>query len=373
MNTNNVKNSKEPWFAVCLSMCLAGLGQIYSGRVVRGCVFIFAEVASFSLWGWFMLRPTGNLIVGIGFLLTFIFINIYNLFDAHKCAREANTKIFEVIRKNNKDPWLTVFLSQIFPGWGHIYIGNWVLGIVFIVCSIIMLIFEDTNYVLFLLIFTIFSAFVCYHAYMSSPVRRETSKKPIMVLVLIFTLGLPLEYSANFISENHGQAFKIASRAMEPTLLVGDRIRANKIVYEMNTSFIKSQQAPNRGDVVVFELPIDESKNYIKRIVGIGGDLVEIRNKQVYLNGEPWDDPYGMHEDSDTWPGSVSPRDNYGPVTVPEDSLFVMGDNRDSSRDSRYWGFVALEKVKGKARNIIFSWDKERVRVRWERIGKDIK
>ncbi|MCI0526969.1 MAG: signal peptidase I, partial [Nitrospira sp.] len=116
----------------------------------------------------------------------------------------------------------------------------------------------------------------------------------------------------------------------------------------------------------------DESKDFIKRVVGEPGDIVEIRNKQVYVNQQFLDEPYAIHQDPAVYSRESQPRDYYGPITVPQDSYFVMGDNRDHSMDSRYWGFVKLNKIKGKAFLIYWSWDKSHYWVRWGRIALTI-
>ncbi len=169
------------------------------------------------------------------------------------------------------------------------------------------------------------------------------------------------------------QAFKIPSGSMESTLLVGDHILVNKFIYGTRIPFtdlrIVPLKKPQRGDVVVFIYPVDKKKDFIKRVVGTEGDTVEIINKKVYINGSPFDSPFAVNDDDNVIPGNMEPRDNYGPVTVPEASLFVMGDNRDHSYDSRYWGFVKLKGLKGKAFMIYWSWDKIRHHLRWTRIG----
>jgi len=126
---------------------------------------------------------------------------------------------------------------------------------------------------------------------------------------------------------------------------------------------------PNRGDIIVFKFPDDEKKDFIKRVIGLPGDIVEIKGKKVYINGSPIDDSYAVHSDPMLYPSGIQPRDNFGPLTVPQDSYFVMGDNRDFSLDSRYWGFVKLNKIKGKAFIIYWSWNGEERWLRWERIG----
>jgi signal peptidase I len=169
------------------------------------------------------------------------------------------------------------------------------------------------------------------------------------------------------------QAYKIPSGSMKPTLLIGDHILVSKFNYGVKLPLIRSTVipvgAPKRGDIVVFIYPEDRSKDFIKRLIGVPGDIVEVRNKTILLNGLPWNDTHGVHSDSLIIPGSVQPRDNFGPVTVPEGSLFVMGDNRDESYDSRFWGFVPMKYVLGKALIIYWSWNQEDHGVRWNRIG----
>ncbi len=169
------------------------------------------------------------------------------------------------------------------------------------------------------------------------------------------------------------QAFKIPSGSMKETLQIGDHILVNKFIYGVKVPFINktmiSIKDPKREDIVVFEFPEDPDKDFIKRVVGVEGDTVEIRDKKVLVNGEKLDQKFAVHTDPHIIPEMIQPRDNFGPVKVPEDSLFVMGDNRDHSYDSRFWGFVDIEAVKGKAFIIYWSWDKEAFGVRWGRIG----
>jgi signal peptidase I len=169
------------------------------------------------------------------------------------------------------------------------------------------------------------------------------------------------------------QAFKIPSGSMQPTLLVGDHILVNKFIYGVKIPFLDKTAipvtAPKRGEVVVFKFPEDPKKDFIKRVIGIEGDVIEIRNKKVFLNNQPMEDEYGTYMDPHIIPGTARPRDNFGPITVPSNSLFVMGDNRDHSYDSRFWKFVDLSKVKGKAFIIYWSWNRDNPGIRWNRLG----
>ena len=178
------------------------------------------------------------------------------------------------------------------------------------------------------------------------------------------------------------QAFKIPSGSMKPTLLIGDHILVNKFIYGIKIPFWRKTiipiKDPQRGDIVVFKFPEDPDKDFIKRVVGVAGDTIEIKEKKVYVNQQLVANDHGVNLDTLIIPAGKQPRDNFGPVTVPSESLFVMGDNRDHSYDSRFWGFVKLEALKGKAFIIYWSWNKQGVgisldRIRWGRIGHLLK
>jgi signal peptidase I len=173
------------------------------------------------------------------------------------------------------------------------------------------------------------------------------------------------------------QAFKIPSGSMKQTLLIGDHILVNKFIYGVKIPFSQTTivpiKNPKRGDIIVFKFPEDPSKDFIKRVIGVAGDVIEVRDKKVYVNHKLLNHDYGIYTDPHIFPAVIQPRDNFGQVVVPEHSLFVMGDNRDQSYDSRFWGFVDVKDVKGKALIIYWSWDKEDFGVRWNRIGQVLK
>jgi signal peptidase I len=169
------------------------------------------------------------------------------------------------------------------------------------------------------------------------------------------------------------QAFKIPSGSMKPTLLVGDHLLVNKFIYGVKIPYFRNTIIPigdpKRGDIVVFIYPEDRSKDFIKRVIGVAGDTIEIRNKKIFLNGLPYEDTHGVYVEDFIIPGTVQPRDNMPLVTVPKGKIFAMGDNRDQSYDSRFWGFVDLKDVMGKAMIIYWSWNKDENNVRWNRFG----
>ena len=199
--------------------------------------------------------------------------------------------------------------------------------------------------------------------------KKSTLREYAEALLIAVVLAL-------FIRTFIVQAFKIPSGSMIETLTIGDHILVNKFIYGIKIPFTDEilipVSRPKRGDIIVFKYPLDESKDFIKRVIGEPGDTVEVRGKQVYVNHQALDEPYAIHSDPMVYLQDSQPRDNFGPVTVPQDSYFAMGDNRDHSMDSRYWGFVKLNKIKGRAFMIYWSWDKGRYWVRWERIAHGI-
>lgn len=206
-------------------------------------------------------------------------------------------------------------------------------------------------------------------------INKETKKKGAIrenIEAIIIAVIL-----AMFIRTFVVQAFKIPSGSMKETLQIGDHILVNKFIFGVKIPFLRKTlinvKNPERFDIVVFKFPEDPSKDFIKRVIGIEGDVVEIRNKKVYINHEPINDIYGQFTDPSFFPAGNTPKDNFGPVKVPPHSIFVMGDNRDHSYDSRWWGFVDLKALEGKAMIIYWSWDGDNFGVRWNRIGKILK
>jgi signal peptidase I len=175
------------------------------------------------------------------------------------------------------------------------------------------------------------------------------------------------------------QAFKIPSGSMIPTLLVGDHLLVNKIVYgtpvdipftNITVFHMPGLRHPQRGEIIVFKYPEDPKRDFIKRTVAIEGDTIQMIDKKVYVNGKPVEEPFTQHTDTSLYMGQLEPRDNFGPYLVPKNKLFMMGDNRDQSYDSRFWGYVDIKQVRGKAMIIYWSWDSDKTFPRLDRIGK---
>jgi len=179
------------------------------------------------------------------------------------------------------------------------------------------------------------------------------------------------------------QAFKIPTGSMEENLLIGDHLLVNKFVFGPTETALERTLLPvgtiKRGDILVFKYPVEPDRDFIKRVIGLPGETVELREKKVYINGKPLDEPYvhflqppgaesELHEVT-----SFDVRERYGPVTVPANQYFMMGDNRDNSQDSRYWGFMPRENVKGKALLIYWSYEAGREDYEDEGAGATLK
>jgi len=174
------------------------------------------------------------------------------------------------------------------------------------------------------------------------------------------------------------QAFKIPTGSMETNLLIGDHLLVNKMVYSPSLAPLESallgKKEIQRGHVVVFKFPEDPSRDFIKRVIGLPGETVEIRDKKVFIDGKPIEEPYARflepplrRDDPEYGLRGESIRDNWGPQVVPEGQLFVLGDNRDNSRDSRFWSFLPRDQVKGRA--LLVYWSYEASRDEYHRTG----
>ena len=198
---------------------------------------------------------------------------------------------------------------------------------------------------------------------MAEPFRKSTVREYFESIVIAVILAL-------FIRTFVVQAFKIPTGSMENNLLIGDHLLVNKFVFGPSESRLERALLPlgtiRRGDVIVFKYPEEPDRDFIKRVIGLPGETLELREKKVYINGKPLDEPYvhfleppstasELHEQT-----SFDVRERYGPVTVPPGHYFMMGDNRDNSQDSRYWGFLPRDYIKGKALFIYWSYEADR-------------
>jgi signal peptidase I len=211
---------------------------------------------------------------------------------------------------------------------------------------------------------------------MIRPFKKSAVREYFESIVIAVILAL-------FIRTFVVQAFKIPTGSMENNLLIGDHLLVNKFIFGPTASRLEGALLPladvKRRDVIVFKFPEEPDRDFIKRVIGLPGETVELRQKKVYINGTPLDEPYvhflqppstatELHEIT-----SFDLRERYGPVTVPPNQYFVMGDNRDNSQDSRYWGFLPRDYIKGKALVIYWSYEAEREDYQDDGAGASVK
>ena len=280
---------------------------------------------------------------------------------------------------NNKPRkwWIAGLLSLFEPGLGQIYNGQARKGLIFLLLPLfflpVLFFCLNSNKILYFLITFALLTTLYYiisigdAIYTARKFKTEYNLKKynnliiyLGVIVLIFVSNAAI---SDYVKNNYVQAYKIPATSNEPTLLVGDHIVADRRVSARN---------PKRGALIIFEFPEDPKKDFVKRVVAIGGDTLEIRDKLLLINSEPIKETYAIFNDATVFSADQNPRDNFGPITVPENACFVLGDNRDQSYDSRFWGFVDNEKIKGTVKSIYWSWDNKKAAVRWNRIGAKV-
>jgi len=332
-----VTTDREPWLAVLWSRVWPGLGQLYAGAKVRGLAIALgclglAISSLLSLSGTAGLTASGAISGGLLLLL----VSIWSWFDAYWVARKQNSADFEAERQRQKDPWLAVFWTTLWLGAGHLYVRRYVLGGVLIAIGVICLVIPLAWLLL---------PFVAIHAYRSTPgdearkAEGHVGKIILLVWLLPLLLGIiPAFGIRTFVAE----ARFIPSGSMLPTLEVHDRLLIDKLAYRFGD--------PQRGDIAVFNptealQQQDFEDAFIKRIIGLPGESIEIKQKKVFVDGEPLDEPYILEPLEADW----KPEDLDIPKVIPPDHYFVLGDNRNNSYSSHYWGYVPREKLVGRA------------------------
>ncbi len=289
--------------------------------------------------------------------------------------------------RHARKPWVAFLLSLLTPGLGHVYNSDLAGGIVRYVAVTVIVgtalvawaYLVPSVVALGIVLIGALTVFVgvAMTAYQQS--RHLPASTPrfwysrwygLLGIFLVASVALDPVRSAAM--KYFAQAYKIPAASMLPTLAVGDHVYVTKLCYgaklPFTDTFLMTFHPPERGDVVVLKYPEDERKDFIKRVVGVPGDVVEVRDKDLYVNGAKADASYIQHTDPEVH--HQDPRDSFGPETVPHGAYFVLGDNRDQSLDSRFWGYVQENKIRGKAILIYWSWNRDETRVRWDRIGR---
>lgn len=259
-----------------------------------------------------------------------------------------------------RKPIIAFLLSLFTPGLGQIYNGRFKRGVILYLIQLLLfsvLVFlglYSTFYggIITLLISLAFSVFIWLDALFDAIKLKEVVLRPFnrwytYLVILLIHVYVIQSVVSSAIKENFVRPYKFPSISMEPTLFPGDYFLVDMKIYKTSK--------PKRGDVIVFEYPKDPTKEFVKRIIATEGEKVEIIRNKIYINDHLMDDPWGHF----TAPRSSI--EDYGPIRVPESSLFVLGDNRDNSQDSRFWGFVNIKKVKGKILYLYWAKDKARI------------
>jgi len=294
-----------------------------------------------------------------------------------------------MVNTNTKDlprKWYWAgFLSYLVPGLGQIYNGLVARGLLYYClfsiwgsCLFVLSLnamkanFNKLNVIL--LFVGLFIALIIFVYIIVDAIRqakkqespyhlKSYNKWTIYILAILIHQGVDYVVSAS-IRDVLIKPYRIPTASMDPTLITGDLILNNKLSF--------STSNPKRGDVVIFQYPPNEELVYVKRIIGLPGDTLFIKNKEVFINRSQLDEPYVIHIDSTIHPIGHGPRDHFGPSVVPSNRYFVLGDNRDNSLDSRYWGTVERNQIKGIPRLIYLSLGRRFPFIRFQRIGKMI-
>jgi signal peptidase I len=315
-------------------------------------------------------------------------------------------------------PWVAAILTFPAMGLGHFYAGEPKRGLYFFGIELLLLVaiacaalLVSTNIIFVIIVSLIYFAYTIYCAIDAASIARrhkdtyqlKSYNKWCAYIAYYVVLSYIISpFVAMVIKSNIVEAFKIPASSMVPTLLIGDHILVNNFEYgpriPLTDLRIFTRKKPEHGEIIVFKYPEDETKNFIKRVIGVPGDKIQIYDGTLFIN----DQPVPLEENGYVRVGERNPSGstdaaktrtfkeqvggaqyqiqylhdqrgyNYGPVIVPDESFFVMGDNRDFSQDSRFWGFVKFSKVLGRARSIYWSWDNVSSKVRWDRIGNFI-
>jgi signal peptidase I len=344
-------SNKDPWLAVNFSMFFPGLGQLYAGKPIAGIIFFVTQIVLLAIALWSLFNPAGNTVIGLIELAIALIFYAINILDAHLSVYcQQNNYNLEKIPRKHKNPWFAVFVSRVLPGLGQLYTDKAVSGILFLGATLFLLKLDDF-FTSLLIIPPLLKAISTYHAYITFPQEKKTPFYRSLVAVmagLLFCWGTIWSQIPPWLNQ---RMFLIPSESMVPTLQKGDRIFVNPLEKEL----------PKVGNIVVFKpteqlkkLDEDSAKQdnvyYVKRLIATPGETVRIENGIVYINDRPLSENYIAEPPEYKW----------GPQTVPEDSYFVLGDNRNDSFDSHLWGFLPKEYLFGKAYKIY--WPPERVR-----------
>ena len=266
-------------------------------------------------------------------------------------------------KMKKRNPFVAGLLSLLFTGLGQVYNGKAGLGIAFFLISGALFLLWGVlgwphyfiGLVAYAIVVIVLWLFIAVHAFIQARRLRETElkryqKATVYAIFIIISLGSTFIPARMWMGPFLGiSPYKMATASMLPTLQKDDYLMTNPRAYR--------SQALKRGDLIIFEYPQDPTKQFVKRLIALEGETVEIKNKQVFIDGQAIQESYKVHEDA----AMIDTRDNFGPLKIPAGQCFVLGDNRDNSNDSRFWGALPLANIKGQALYIYWAKDKKRI------------
>lgn len=317
----------DPWRSAFASSLVPGLGQWQNGRRKLGVALVTSFVLVPPLVLALLWTPAPAMVLVAVFALALIGW-IASVVHAYRSAPR---------REGGPTAWKPAFWSHTVPGLGQLLERRWGIGIGLLLAWLILGVPLPEPWSS--LVVTALALAGVVDALRSSRLGAVPTSEARPLLVLMVVLAFTALLASLGLRALVVQAFRTPSHGMEPTLRVGDFFFIDK------TRAGRAQ----RGDVVVFPSPQDRTREFVKRVVATAGETVEIRDKHVFVDGRPLAEPYVTHSDPDTRPGGLDSRDNFGPFVVPSGQVFVLGDSRDNSNDSRYFGTVAVRDVRGRA------------------------
>lgn len=353
-------NRVNPWLAVNYSLVFPGLGQLYSAFWVKGISLVVITVVLIGYGIWSIFGAHGQTMQGFWTLGCLLIIYSFSILDAYRGTQPGYASRISVPQGKAGDPWYAVFLSQLLPGLGHLYLQQALAGGIFLLTGVLSAWLANSMPVL-VPIPPLIWALSCYHVYISFPHRtgrKSGANRQVgaiaCLVVGLFVVRLALGATPGWIRQGVEQCI-VPSESMAPTLQIDDRL------------FVRRSHAyrPAMGDIVVFtptaqaldglpegDLPENENTEdwlYVKRVVGLPGQQISVKDGLVYVGDRPLAESYIQ----------AAPAYDWGPETVPENSYFVLGDNRNNSSDSHVWGYVPEANILGRAYKIY--WPSDRV------------
>jgi signal peptidase I len=393
------QNVKDPWLAALLSTMLPGAGHIYAGRKWRGLTFIALMLVCFLVvilaFGCFLLADDKIisrklLVTALTGILVIAIVAVCSLFDAYRIANRYSPGHIHACNHGSKS-WFAAFLSYALPGLGQLYNRQIIKGLALLIAGMAVSVCEPEPFRLSVLgsllrLIGLRDAFDSAQK-LNGRGDRFLDQKPALLIFIGIMLTLQVIPLQGMVKAHIGEAIRIQSDSMYPALKHGDHILVLK-----TKPFWRSIK---RGDVVVFHDPANPTNTFVRRVIGVGGDKIQINAGNLYVNdrliretpenaSEAYDQPWlGVRRSAiyerwidgapDRVPYAYRSETNKGLWGVPEDGIFVAGDTRDGSQDSRSFGLMARNMVAGKAVKIYWSWDRSGSNVRWDRIGEAIR